>query len=100
MPLSLGAWFVTYSARLNLSGMRRNILLLVLAFISIAAASGAEGNSNHLRGQKSSYLKRAVFQPVDWYPWGAEVFQRAKDLDNHSGRIPFSSGINSVLLQL
>ncbi len=72
---------VTYSAELNLSGMRRNVFLLVLSLISIATAGRAQGNPNHLSGQTSPYLKRAVSQPVDWYPWGAEVFRRAKELD-------------------
>lgn len=37
--------------------------------------------SNHLGGQSSVYLARAAGQPVDWYPWGAEAFKRAKELD-------------------
>ncbi|HEV2732670.1 MAG TPA: DUF255 domain-containing protein [Terriglobales bacterium] len=61
--------------------MRSTVFLLVLGLISITAASRAQGNPNHLSGQISPYLKRAVSQPVDWYPWGAEVFQRAKELD-------------------
>lgn len=61
--------------------MRSTVFLLVLGLISITAASRAQGNPNHLSGQTSPYLKRAVSQPVDWYPWGAEVFQRAKELD-------------------
>ncbi len=72
---------VTYSADLNLSGMRRTIFLLVLSLISIATAGRAQGNPNHLSEQTSPYLKRAVSQPVDWYPWGAEAFQRAKELN-------------------
>jgi uncharacterized protein YyaL (SSP411 family) len=36
---------------------------------------------NHLGGQSSVYLARAAGQPVDWYPWGAEAFKRAKELD-------------------
>ncbi len=72
---------VTYSADLNLSGMRRTIFLLVLSLISIATAGRAQGNPNHLSEQTSPYLKRAVSQPVDWYPWGAEAFQRARELN-------------------
>src|ERR1700730_1121034 len=60
--------------------MRRNIFLLVLGLASIVSAR-AEGNSNHLSGQTSPYLKRAVSQPVDWYPWEADAFQRAKELN-------------------
>ncbi len=72
---------VTYSVDLNLSGMRGTIFLLVLSLISIATAGRAQGNPNHLSEQTSPYLKRAVSQPVDWYPWGAEAFQRAKELN-------------------
>jgi len=61
--------------------MRRTIFLLVLSLISIATAGRAQGNPNHLSEQTSPYLKRAVSQPVDWYPWGAEAFQRAKELN-------------------
>jgi uncharacterized protein len=61
--------------------MRSTVFPLVLGLISIIAASREQGNPNHLSGQTSPYLKRAVSQPVDWYPWGAEVFQRAKELD-------------------
>jgi len=35
---------------------------------------------NHLAGQSSVYLACAAGQPVDWYPWGAEAFKRAKEL--------------------
>ena len=72
---------VTYFAGPNLIDMRSNILLLMLGLASIVATSPAQGNSNHLSGQTSPYLKRAVSQPVDWYPWGAEAFQRAKELN-------------------
>lgn len=61
--------------------MRRSAFLLALGLISVAATSGARGNPNHLSGQTSPYLKRAISQPVNWYPWGAEAFQRAKDLN-------------------
>jgi uncharacterized protein len=61
--------------------MRRNVFLLVLGLASIVTARGAQANSNHLSGQASPYLQRAVSQPVDWYPWGADAFQRAKELN-------------------
>ena len=37
--------------------------------------------SNHLLGQTSPYLLEHAENPVDWYPWGEEAFQRAKDED-------------------
>ncbi len=61
--------------------MRRIVFLLVLGLISMATASRAQGDPNHLSGQTSPYLRRAVSQPVDWHPWGADVFQRARALN-------------------
>jgi hypothetical protein len=34
--------------------------------------------TNHLEGQTSPYLLSHVHNPVDWYPWGDEAFERAK----------------------
>jgi uncharacterized protein YyaL (SSP411 family) len=49
--------------------MGKNMFPLMLVLAGIVAASQAQGNSNHLSGQTSLYLKRAVSQPVDWCPW-------------------------------
>lgn len=35
--------------------------------------------SNHLIKEKSPYLIQHVHNPVDWYPWSDEAFQKAKD---------------------
>jgi uncharacterized protein YyaL (SSP411 family) len=61
--------------------MRKNILLIFLSLVTAAGATYGQGGPSHLSGQTSAYLERAVFQPVDWYPWGATAFQRAKDLN-------------------
>ena len=61
--------------------MRRNVFLLMLGLAFVVATSPAQENLNHLLGQTSLYLKRAVSQPVDWYPWGPEAFTRASELD-------------------
>ena len=37
--------------------------------------------TNHLVNEKSPYLKQHVNNPVDWYPWGKEAFQKAKEED-------------------
>ncbi|HMK54675.1 MAG TPA: thioredoxin domain-containing protein [Methanobacteriaceae archaeon] len=34
---------------------------------------------NHLAREKSPYLLQHVNNPVDWYPWGEEAFQKAKE---------------------
>ena len=37
--------------------------------------------SNHLIYEKSPYLLQHAHNPVDWYPWGDEVFTKAKTED-------------------
>lgn len=34
--------------------------------------------ANHLKGQTSPYLLQHAYNPVDWYPWGEEAFEKAK----------------------
>src|SRR5438132_1056401 len=36
---------------------------------------------NHLLDETSPYLRQHAHNPVDWYPWGPEALQRARDLD-------------------
>ena len=36
---------------------------------------------NRLAKEKSSYLRSAAHQPVDWHPWGEEAFRKAKAED-------------------
>lgn len=33
---------------------------------------------NHLKNQTSPYLLQHTDNPVHWYPWGDEAFERAK----------------------
>jgi uncharacterized protein YyaL (SSP411 family) len=37
--------------------------------------------TNHLSGETSPYLKQHAHNPVDWYPWGPEALERARELD-------------------
>jgi uncharacterized protein YyaL (SSP411 family) len=37
--------------------------------------------ANHLSGEQSPYLLQHVHNPVDWYPWGAAAFEKAKTED-------------------
>lgn len=55
------------------------VLLSAISVVPIAVSQAAD--RNHLGGQSSAYLNRAAAQPVDWYPWGAEAFSRAKELN-------------------
>jgi uncharacterized protein YyaL (SSP411 family) len=36
---------------------------------------------NHLIGEKSPYLLQHARNPVEWYPWGEEAFQKAREED-------------------
>jgi uncharacterized protein len=53
------------------------VLVVSLGWVACAVA---QAKANHLSGEHSPYLRRAASQPVDWYPWGADAFQRAKEL--------------------
>ncbi len=33
---------------------------------------------NHLQDESSPYLRQHVHNPVDWYPWGEEAFEKAR----------------------
>jgi uncharacterized protein YyaL (SSP411 family) len=34
--------------------------------------------ASRLTSQPSAYLRSAIHQPVDWYPWSEEAFTRAR----------------------
>ena len=43
--------------------------------------TGSVAPVNRLAGETSPYLRQHPDNPVDWYPWGAEAFARAKAED-------------------
>jgi uncharacterized protein YyaL (SSP411 family) len=52
--------------------------LLVPAMVSCTPDETArDGAANHLAGEKSPYLLQHAMNPVDWYPWGPEAFEKA-----------------------
>lgn len=40
-----------------------------------------EKSTNHLINEKSPYLLQHAHNPVDWYPWGEEAFEKARKED-------------------
>ena len=48
--------------------------------------------SNRLKAEASPYLQMHSENPVDWYPWGPEALQRAREEDKpiflSIGRLP------------
>ena len=43
--------------------------------------TGEHEHTNHLIGENSPYLQMHAHNPVNWYPWGEEAFQKAKRED-------------------
>lgn len=62
--------------------MRAIFALAIIFSFAGTPSAPAQAKPNHLSAESSPYLKRAVSQPLDWYPWGAAAFRRAKEL-NH-----------------
>ncbi len=52
--------------------------LAVFALGAITAKGAEEKYTNRLIHEKSPYLLQHAHNPVDWYPWGKEAFDKAK----------------------
>lgn len=53
---------------------------LLLNMTLFAKKEGAvEEKANRLLQEKSPYLQLHAYNPVDWYPWGEEAFEKARD---------------------
>ncbi len=55
----------------------------VLALVSVCAAAGEPGKgqqkfTNRLAKETSPYLLMHSHNPTDWFPWGAEAFEKAR----------------------
>jgi uncharacterized protein YyaL (SSP411 family) len=60
--------------------MRLAALLLVLPMTLPAAEPKKDaGHTNRLAKESSPYLLQHAHNPVDWYPWGPEAFEKAKN---------------------
>jgi len=46
---------------------------------SVPSTPDAQSHTNRLAGEKSPYLLQHAHNPVDWFPWGAEAFARARE---------------------
>ena len=53
------------------------LLFLILPFLSLYSQDMQ--HTNHLINESSPYLLQHAHNPVDWYPWGEEALQKAKD---------------------
>ena len=58
-------------------------VLLVIAFFQEPAVSEtlSDHQPNHLAGETSPYLLQHAYNAVNWYPWGTEALERARNED-------------------
>jgi uncharacterized protein YyaL (SSP411 family) len=57
-------------------------LMALFSGAHMLSADAKKGKApNSLIGEKSPYLLQHVWNPVNWYPWGQEAFQKAKKED-------------------
>lgn len=54
------------------------ILTTVFIFDNYQLLKMKTNKPNHLIHEKSPYLQQHAYNPVDWYPWGKEAFEKAK----------------------
>ncbi|WP_456449653.1 thioredoxin domain-containing protein [Hydrogenimonas sp.] len=50
----------------------------ILSILLISSLWAADSPANHLEGESSPYLRQHLYNPVDWYPWGEEAFEKAR----------------------
>lgn len=52
-----------------------------MSFLGVMKMSTQTTHTNRLIDEKSPYLLQHAHNPVDWYPWGDEAFEKAKAED-------------------
>src|SRR5689334_17539860 len=53
-------------------------VLAALATAVVSAQTPPQSHTNRLISEKSPYLQLHAHNPVDWYPWGDEAFEKAR----------------------
>ena len=72
-PFLAGLLLLAFAARANVAGQSRHA-----ADVSIQSETGKYRDTNRLIHAKSPYLLLHAHNPVDWYPWGNEAFEKAR----------------------
>ena len=65
----------------TLQGLYSIAVHLSLMHQESAGHSNIKNKPNRLSGETSPYLLQHAYNPVEWYPWGEEALQRAKNED-------------------
>src|SRR6187399_2464646 len=55
--------------------------VMILSEICYSTLAMNHKHSNRLINETSPYLQQHAHNPVDWYAWGEEALQKAKELD-------------------
>lgn len=65
--------------RLGFALVGMGMYVALMAAGSVQAEGEADGRkANRLAKEKSPYLLQHAYNPVDWYPWGEEAFEKAR----------------------
>jgi uncharacterized protein YyaL (SSP411 family) len=55
-----------------------DVTIVIKESVSMQSNHGQEIKPNRLITQKSPYLLQHAYNPVEWYPWGNDAFEKAK----------------------
>ena len=76
------AVFLSVVTLQRVSAMKKNKIPIWLAAASavslIAATEVPQAEPNRLIHESSPYLRLHAYNPVDWFPWGEEAFEKAR----------------------
>ena len=79
---ALAALAAVWLVRARLSGRPAQSLAALAATVAGGAQAPHERRKpNRLAQEKSPYLLQHAYNPVDWYPWGEEAFEKARRED-------------------
>src|SRR5476651_2394804 len=59
----------------------RYCTFLISLSLALTMAQASDTYTNRLAKEKSPYLLQHAHNPVDWYPWGPEAFEKSKKED-------------------
>ncbi|XP_023211066.1 spermatogenesis-associated protein 20-like isoform X1 [Centruroides sculpturatus] len=67
-----------HNLRYFITERRANVTWMMACELATTSQKDQKRFKNRLSYEKSSYLLQHASNPVDWYPWGEEAFQKAK----------------------
>src|SRR6516164_7552432 len=71
------SWLVLFIA-FGLRGASLSNANDTIKIVNTNSATAMHSHTNRLAREKSPYLLQHQFNPVDWYAWGEEAFEKAR----------------------